>query len=259
MSKLIPHGRAQDLDSPRVGAEGLVLELHGEILVGVDRCPGDLLDRILRLMWPFALARSPDSDRLDFRINIVNRGIDAARLSSLPQESISLFNAFDQRVPDYDAGVLISDAESGERVVVNPGTGGAVAFAGRCATLFQPDPVMAVKDLWRLLKQIAISQFTSQGYGFFHASAVDTGDGAIVFMGHKGAGKTTMSQVRVAAGCRFISNDKLFAKQLAPGSGVVAGWGDPIRFVLPAETTDLKREVSLREHYSGDTDRIGRI
>jgi hypothetical protein len=61
---------------------------------------------------------------------------------------------------------------------------------------------------------------------FLHSAAVVADDRAFVFIGRSGAGKTTLSRMALAEGCRVLSDDAnvLFSQ---PGQGYVAG---PIPF-----------------------------
>ena len=66
------------------------------------------------------------------------------------------------------------------------------------------------------LNQVLPLALSKQGKIVFHASAVDTGNGAIAFLGESGRGKSTLAASFASGGQRFLTDDALL---LDPAEG----------------------------------------
>ena len=67
------------------------------------------------------------------------------------------------------------------------------------------------------LNQILPLALSRQGQLVFHASAVETADGAIAFMGVSGRGKSTLAASFAGSGFRFLTDDGLLLKKSEVG------------------------------------------
>lgn len=89
-----------------------------------------------------------------------------------------------------------------------------------------------------------------------HASALLDGDDAFVFVGHSGAGKSTMARLAEEAGATVLSDDRTV---IALGSQHIAAWGTPWHgtYRRGAPGAGILRGVFLLEQASWD--RIDRL
>ena len=91
------------------------------------------------------------------------------------------------------------------------------------------------------LNQVLPLALSKQGRIVFHASAVDTGDGAIAFLGESGRGKSTLAASFAAGGQRFLTDDALLLDRteggylVQPSHPSVRLWDDSREALLAAD------------------------
>ena len=71
------------------------------------------------------------------------------------------------------------------------------------------------------LNQVLPLVLSKQGEFVFHASAIETGSGALVFMGESGRGKSTLAASFATHGLRFLTDDGLLVEEVNGGYGVL--------------------------------------
>jgi hypothetical protein len=127
---------------------------------------------------------------------------------------------FDQRMLSLpsrssDAGLIGLDAE--RSAVLSTGPGATEVVGDPSSRRWRFTLVMALQELIALPLRASRLEV--------HASAVETDGGAILIVGPKRAGKTTLSFHLLRSGrCRAIANDRVFA---GPDSGSIAVRGVP--------------------------------
>jgi hypothetical protein len=169
-------------------------------------------------------------------------------------ERITLYEAPDGHVPDYNTGELWH-VDSGVRVVRNPHTGTHFTIAGNHVDVRNQELARGAVDLCRVIKQLVATHYESLGQCVLHAAAVEYKGTAILFVGPKASGKTTLVQAALKAGARFVTNDRLFVDAAGP-LWAVQGWSDPMRLVnLPGKK---KRLVELHSYFNGDLSLVSR-
>jgi hypothetical protein len=108
------------------------------------------------------------------------------------------------------------------------------------------------------LNQVMPLALSKQGKLVFHASAIETGDSAIAFMGESGRGKSTLATSFATAGCRFLTDDALLLEKhgdgyrVLPSHASVRLWsdsqqiliGDDARLAPPVQYTPKARVLS---------------
>jgi hypothetical protein len=91
-----------------------------------------------------------------------------------------------------------------------PDLGDFAVSADGCAVRAWPVPGISEYTMQHLyLNQVLPLALSKQGRIVFHASAVDTGNGAIAFLGESGRGKSTLAASFAAGGQRFLTDDAL--------------------------------------------------
>jgi hypothetical protein len=65
------------------------------------------------------------------------------------------------------------------------------------------------------LNQVLPLAMSRQGKFVFHASAIETGSGALVFMGESGRGKSTLAASFATSGFRFLTDDGLLVEEVS--------------------------------------------
>ncbi len=89
--------------------------------------------------------------------------------------------------------------------------------ADGCAVRAWPAPGISEDTMQHLyLNQVLPLALSKQGRIVFHASAVDTGNGAVAFLGESGRGKSTLAASFASGGQRFLTDDALL---LDPAEG----------------------------------------
>lgn len=86
---------------------------------------------------------------------------------------------------------------------------GVAAYRAIAGELLEVDAMTEENDvlsLFTVSEALAMILF-QRGYFLLHASAVQIGEQAVVFMGAPGAGKSTTAAAFVKAGCRLLSDD----------------------------------------------------
>jgi hypothetical protein len=108
------------------------------------------------------------------------------------------------------------------------------------------------------LNQVMPLALSKQGKLVFHASAIETGDSAIAFMGESGRGKSTLATSFATTGCRFLTDDALLLEKhgdgyrVLPSHASVRLWsdsqqiliGDDARLAPPVQYTPKARVLS---------------
>jgi hypothetical protein len=98
-----------------------------------------------------------------------------------------------------------------------PDLGDFDVSADGCAVRAWPAPGISEDTMQHLyLNQVLPLALSKQGKIVFHASAVDTGNGAIAFLGESGRGKSTLAASFASGGQRFLTDDALL---LDPAEG----------------------------------------
>lgn len=99
-----------------------------------------------------------------------------------------------------------------------PDLGDFDVSADGCAVRAWPAPGISEDTMQHLyLNQVLPLALSKQGRIVFHASAVDTGDGAIAFLGESGRGKSTLAASFASGGQRFLTDDALLLDPLEGG------------------------------------------
>jgi hypothetical protein len=201
--------------------------------------------------WPHH-AETPQSDT----VVVVGLGAEqtpAQRCIEGPGEAITLYDAPDGDVADYNTGRVWQVGDC--RVVLNPHT--ATYFTIRSDRIAVRNPRLdaGVVDLCRVIKQLAATHFEARGRRVLHTAAVEYDGRAVLFVGPKGSGKTTLMCAALDAGAKFVTNDRVFLDATtAPWR--VRGWSDPMRLVNPRG--GKKTLVPLHSYFGGEGTRVCR-
>ena len=164
-----------------------------------------------------------------------------------PGEEITLYDAPDGHVADYNTGYVWHVGD--HRVVLNSHTATYFTIEAHRVAVRNPRREAGVVDLCRVIKQLAATHFEAQGRCVLHAAAVEYDGQAVLFVGSKGSGKTTLMRAALDAGARFVTNDRVFLDAaLAPWRAM--GWSDPMRLVNPSG--GKKTLVPLHSYFGGD-------
>jgi hypothetical protein len=158
-----------------------------------------------------------------------------------------------ERILDFDLGERVR-SKDGFLIVRSVATGSYFVTAGRRVVAFQPDLALLVKDCRRVLKQAVIASAEGRQMSVFHASGVAFGDAGLMFVGDRGAGKSTCLLASLGAGARLASNDRVILSS-QDGQATMHGWPDPVRVVVPGGGRG-KRSMSLRDLLGGDAGRL---
>lgn len=126
------------------------------------------------------------------------------------------------RAPEVPEGEVRGIRAEGRAVYITwPGIGRFLVRDGR-EILVDPDPDVS-EDVLRLFilgTSIAVLLHQRQDMAVFHASAVSYSDSALVFAGHRGAGKSGMAAAFHADGSQLLADD-VAAIDLSRGSPIV--------------------------------------
>jgi energy-coupling factor transporter ATP-binding protein EcfA2 len=82
----------------------------------------------------------------------------------------------------------------------------------------------AIPLTYRLAEYVAARVIGASGGVVVHASSVLDGGGALVFMGHSGAGKSTIAALAESVGAEVLSDDRTV---ITLGAGGARAWGTP--------------------------------
>jgi hypothetical protein len=117
----------------------------------------------------------------------------------------------------------------------------AVSADGRTVRAW-PAPGISEDTMQHLyLNQVLPLALSKQGRIVFHASAVDTGNGAIAFLGESGRGKSTLAASFAAGGQRFLTDDALLLDPteggylVQPSHPSIRLWDDSQEALLAAD------------------------
>jgi len=123
-----------------------------------------------------------------------------------------------------------------------PDLGDFDILADGCAVRAWPVPGISEDTMQHLyLNQVLPLALSKQGRIVFHASAVDTGNGAIAFLGESGRGKSTLAASFAAGGQRFLTDDALLLDPTEGGYLVLPShpsirlWNDSQEALLAAD------------------------
>jgi len=94
------------------------------------------------------------------------------------------------------------------------------------------------------LNQVLPLVLSKQGEFVFHASAIETGLGALVFMGESGRGKSTLAASFATSGFRFLTDDGLLVEE-ANGSYQVQPSHPSIRLWDDSQDALVAKEVPI--------------
>ena len=99
-----------------------------------------------------------------------------------------------------------------------PDLGDFDVSADGCAVRAWPAPGISEDTVQHVyLNQVLPLALSKQGRIVFHASAVDTGNGAIAFLGESGRGKSTLAASFAAGGQHFLTDDALLLDPVEGG------------------------------------------
>ena len=112
------------------------------------------------------------------------------------------------------------------------------------------------------LNQVLPLVLSRQGKFVFHASAIEAGSGALVFMGESGRGKSTLAASFATHGFRFLTDDGLLVEEANGGYRVLPShpsirlWEDSedalvaeeVPIAPPVQYTSKARFLASREH-----------
>ena len=106
----------------------------------------------------------------------------------------------------------------------------------------RPAPGISEDTMQHLyLNQVMPLALSKQGRIVFHASAVETGNGAIAFLGESGRGKSTLAASFAAGGQRFLTDDALLLDPteggylVQPSHPSIRLWDDSQEALLAAD------------------------
>ncbi len=218
--------------------------LYGTLPVSIQS-ESELASSVAQYFWPHC-----EETRDSSPLVVIELGKDptaAQQRATGAGERITLYEAPDGHVPDYNTGELWQ-VGSGARVVRNPHTGTHFTITGNHVDVRNQELAFGVVDLCRVIKQLVATRFESLGQCVLHAAAVEYEGKAILFVGPKASGKTTLVQAALKAGARFITNDRLFVDASGPRWSV-RGWSDPMRLVN--QPGKRKRLVPLYSYFNG--------
>ena len=123
-----------------------------------------------------------------------------------------------------------------------PGLGDFDVSADGRAVRAWPAPGISEDTIQHLyLNQVLPLALSKQGRIVFHASAVDTGNGAIAFLGESGRGKSTLAASFAAGGQRFLTDDALLLDPteggylVQPSHPSIRLWDDSQEALLAAD------------------------
>lgn len=84
-----------------------------------------------------------------------------------------------------------------------------------------PDVAVLARAAARVARELMRAQLVADGWAVLHASAVVIGGGrAVLTLGRKGAGKSTVAFAMAASGAGLVANDRVFARARRDGGGV---------------------------------------
>jgi len=132
---------------------------------------------------------------------------------------------------------------SGEGYLLRfPDLGDFDVSADGCAVRAWPAPGISEDTMQHLyLNQVLPLALSKQGKIVFHASAVDTGNGAIAFLGESGRGKSTLAASFASGGQRFLTDDALLLDPaeggylIQPSHPSIRLWDDSQEALLAAD------------------------
>lgn len=85
--------------------------------------------------------------------------------------------------------------------------------------------VPLARSATRIAREVIRAQLVTDGWSLLHASAVVLDNGrAILTLGDRGAGKTTVAFTLAAAGAGLLANDRVFARPCAPAGVELLPW-----------------------------------
>jgi len=82
-----------------------------------------------------------------------------------------------------------------------------------------------VRATVRVVRELVRAQLVAAGWVLLHASAVAwPGGGAVLALGGRGAGKTTVACTLASGGAGLLGNDRVFARPTTDGGVELAPW-----------------------------------
>jgi hypothetical protein len=123
----------------------------------------------------------------------------------------------------------------------------ADGFSVRC----RPAPEVPEGTIAHLFQnQVMPLVQSKRGNTVFHASAVEIGKSAVLFVGESGQGKSTLAASFARNGCRFLSDDNVHVEytegryRVIPGNASIRLWRDSKARVLSGAAVDIDSGVS---------------
>lgn len=222
--------------------------LYGTFTVAIQ-CDTSAQTAVRDYFWPY-LQDTPDADPVVW-LDLGREPTPAQESIAGPGDPITLYDAPDGRVDDYNSG-RIWPLEDG-RVVLNSHTATYFTIQANAIAVRNRDRERGIVDLCRVIKQLAATHFEARGRHVLHAAAVEFDTRAVLFVGPKGAGKTTLVRAALNAGARFVANDRVFLQATTAPWNVI-GWSDPMRLVNPGGAK--KTLVALHSYFAGERARV---
>jgi hypothetical protein len=157
---------------------------------------------------------------------------------------------------DFDDGSpWLQFYRSGEGILLRfPGLADFLVAADGCSVRCRPGPDAPDSTIEHLFQNQVVPLVQSKrGNPVFHASAVEIGTDAVLFVGESGQGKSTLAASFARDGCRFLADDNVsleFADgdyRVIPGQASIRLWRDSKESVLSGTAVD----IDSRANYSG--------
>ncbi|MBS1913070.1 MAG: hypothetical protein JST22_13870 [Bacteroidetes bacterium] len=113
-----------------------------------------------------------------------------------------------------------------------------------------------VQTVYATTRIVLLASLADRGGRVLHAGAVGVGDMALVIVGEKGSGKTTLVTALLAEGAAYVASDRLFAWREGEAT-FVAGWPctyrlDPAGLPLVFEGESLEGVQELMDRHGDD-------
>lgn len=186
---------------------------------------------IKRFFWP--QFKYTENNNYTFQIHLLKYPLPSQVLKNFSSKKINLFGGtIHPKLEDYNIGIefnspLLTDVD---KVILNPKNKTQFIVKDNQIYILNQNIESLKNDLRRVLKQLLIYCFEDKGSFIVHSSAISIGKTGILFVGDKGAGKTTMALNGVKSGAKFLSNDRTVIS-VQNNRSFLHSWVDPIRIV----------------------------
>ena len=167
--------------------------------------------------------------------------IDYRLVSARLRDPIDALPFHEWTFPDGTKWAQFYRVEQNYRVSF-PDLGDFDVSADGCAVCAWPAPGISEDTMQHLyLNQVLPLALSKQGRIVFHASAVETDNGAIAFLGESGRGKSTLAASFASGGQRFLTDDALLLDPaeggylVQPSHASIRLWDDSQEALLAAD------------------------